>query len=83
MSLWIDVATVVEVLLTDGWHPVLDDSFNLDAYEFHEKEHALLTGGSLKPAVSSTGATWKSTNGRWISCPLEKVLAVKQKKFRA
>lgn len=34
MSLAIDVDTVTEVLLADGWHSVWGKSFSLDAYEF-------------------------------------------------
>lgn len=33
MSLAIDIDEVSEVLLADGWHTVLDDSFYVDAYE--------------------------------------------------
>lgn len=34
MSLAIDVDTVTEVLLADGWHHVADESFSLDSYEY-------------------------------------------------
>jgi len=36
MSLAIDIDAVTAVLLADGWHEVMDDSFCLDAYEFIE-----------------------------------------------
>jgi hypothetical protein len=36
MSLAIDIDAVTAVLLADGWHEVIDDSFYLDAYEFLE-----------------------------------------------
>lgn len=34
MSLSIDVDTVTAVLLADGWHTVVNGSFDLDAYEY-------------------------------------------------
>lgn len=34
MSFGIDVDMVTHVLLADGWHTVLEQSFTLDSYEF-------------------------------------------------
>lgn len=34
MSLAIDLDSVAAVLLDDGWHEVLDESFAIDAYEY-------------------------------------------------
>ena len=34
MSLHIDIDQVHRVLLSDGWHEVLNDSFILDSYEY-------------------------------------------------
>ena len=37
MSLAIDIDTVTDVLLADGWHKVKSASFDTDSYEFGEK----------------------------------------------
>lgn len=76
MSLAIEVDDVTSVLLTDGWHKVIDKSFEIDAYEFtHEKE--LRVGGGQVEGVSSTGVRWKEPEGSWIACPFERILAVR------
>lgn len=76
MSLSISVDKVKQVLLADGWHKVIDGSFDLDAYEFLWNDEVLVGGGSVQ-GVPSTGAKWKEEDGSYIACPLTAILAVK------
>ena len=75
MSLWIDLDRVAAILLSDGWHHVTNDSFDLDAYEYHDDGDALLLGGQVA-GVCSTGAKWQEASGTWVVCPLTAILAV-------
>ncbi len=77
MSLAIDVNSVVAVLLADGWHRVVDKSFEIDAYEFLSEQDVVLGGGQVNGVVS-TGASWEEESGHSIACPLTSVLAVRQ-----
>jgi hypothetical protein len=49
----IDVETVEAVLLADGWHDVIDASFDVDFYEFNESAGFIFndapTPGGLPP----------------------------------
>ena len=84
MSLNIDIDTVTEVLLEDGWHQVEDESFDLDAYEYLErwenhgqkKSYPLHSGGNS--GVCSTGFIFEE-NGAVVMGPLTAILAVKCK----
>lgn len=84
MSLLIDVDHVTAVLLADGWHTVLDQSFELDAYEYvrgMEMKDTLWPtgvrlGGGAEPLVPATGAVWEEETGR-ICCPITAILAVR------
>jgi hypothetical protein len=76
MSLAIEVGLVSHVLLADGWHAVHGNSFDLDSYEYHDRERPVLAGGSVG-GVPSTGATWKESDGTTMACPMTAVLAVK------
>jgi hypothetical protein len=76
MSLAIEVDEVVEVLLQDRWHPVVDETFEIDAYEFRHGDVVRVRGGSIE-GVSSTGATWKEPSGVWVACPFPQIRAVK------
>jgi hypothetical protein len=37
MSLKIEIETIKQVLLSDGWHTVERNSFNIGGYDFYEK----------------------------------------------
>ena len=76
MSLAIDVDTVVQVLLADGWHTVANASFSLDSYEYVLDDNVLVGGGQVA-GVPSTGALWKEPDGGLVACPLTAILAVK------
>jgi len=78
MSLYIDVDQVGAVLLIDGWHTVADDSFSIDAYEYHYCDQMLLRGGQVD-GVPSTGFTFIDSTGSCITGPLTSVLAVRMK----
>jgi hypothetical protein len=82
VSLAIDAAKVVAVLLADGWHPTLRDSFRIDTYEFvHDAEIVLKAGQS--PPTSTMGFTFTEAGTDRtieISGPLASVLAVKSRK---
>jgi hypothetical protein len=82
MSIAIDVDLVTEVLLTDGWHTVVDRSFFLDSYEYLwrdiDEERMVLLGGGTERLIPSTGFTFTEDTGRRISCPLTAILAVRE-----
>jgi hypothetical protein len=84
MSLEIDPEDVLDVLLADGWHEVLERSFTLDAYEFVESGGFVLHSGG-NSGVCSTGFMFKTSSPEFpgsdaaviISGPLTAILAVK------
>jgi hypothetical protein len=87
VSLLIDVDEVVEVLLEDGWHPVVDSSFTLDAYEFIWQEegsqgspHVLHGGG--QSGITAAGFAFKEITGSYLLGPLTSVLALRLRKRR-
>lgn len=76
MSLAIDVDKVVSVLLADGWHEVLKESFELDSYEFTWSGSAVHGGG--QSGVCATGFTFLVTEqGIKLAGPLTAILAVR------
>lgn len=75
MSLAIDVDNVTAVLLADGWHTVVDDSFNLDAYEYTWQGEALHGGG--QSGVCATGYAFTDSDGDSLAGPLTAILAVR------
>jgi len=86
MSLAIRVDEVRAVLLSDGWHVVADDSFDLDRYEFTDGEELAIFVGDQSPLVPSTGFTFVEEHpvsrellGTRICGPLTALLAVKLK----
>jgi hypothetical protein len=81
MSLAINPRAVVTVLLADGWHPVLDQSFDIDSYEFvvpHsgkvETEDVLHGGGQSD--ICASGFVFHAEGGTRIAGPLTSILAV-------
>jgi hypothetical protein len=78
MSLAIEVDNVTGVLLNDGWHSVIDGSFDMDSYEFLSGEFVLVGGGQVE-GVSAMGATWKEKGKNWVACPLLSILAIRYK----
>jgi len=80
MSLYIDIDNVTHMLLATGWYEVTEDSFNLDAYEFHDLRE-LLVGGGTVDGVPATGFTFTTVidGGRTVmSGPLTAILAVRE-----
>ena len=65
---------VTAVLLPDGWHRVKGKSFVVEPYGFDGD-------GSGKTARAADGplpgATWMKSKGRFVSCPLSSILAVR------
>lgn len=89
MSLAIDVDRVIRVLLADGWHDVVEQSFSLDAYEYlwsgrdgvtvdqlDAEDDAMLLHGGGQGGVCATGFGFRDEKGRWLCGPLTSVLAV-------
>ncbi len=62
----IDVETVEAVLLADGWHDVIDASFDVDVYEFNESAGFVFTDA-------------ESGRRRTLVGPLTSVLALRLK----
>ena len=76
MSLYVEIDDVKFVLLADGWHEVVDRSFEMDSYEFHHEKELRLGGGS-DPRMSSVGARWTEKDGASLVCPATSILAIK------
>jgi len=74
MSLAIDTDRVTAVLLADGWHDVVDKSFNLDAYEF------MWDGRLVGSGSSATGYDFEEGNGSRLAGPLTAIIAVRYTK---
>jgi hypothetical protein len=80
MSLHIDTQDIFEVLLADGWHQVEDESFILDAYEFHQSDFEFI--GIFEHGMA--GARWmeKGREGIFINCPISSILAVRADRIK-
>ena len=82
MSLAIDIDKVTNVLLADGWHEVVDDSFTLDAYEFvwdvaqpdGNPQTELYFGGHRVPGFEFHDRETAS----WFAGPLASIIAVRR-----
>jgi len=72
MSLAININRIKRILLADGWHKVIKDTFFIDSYEFVEEwiaeqegkpyaTNAVFNGGQDK-MITSTGACWTEDN---------------------
>lgn len=84
MSIAIEIDNVSAVLLRDGWHEVLNKSFEIDAYEFihhndpESQDYEVRVGGGELDGISAKGAKWQNaTDGTWIACPLNEIKALK------
>ena len=81
MSLAIEIDDVRAVLLADGWHTVLGDSFNLDSYEYHWGDDGMHGGGDS--GICSTGFSCDERDDaghtHCLYGPLTSVLAVRTK----
>lgn len=87
MSLAIDVNKVEEVLLADGWHRVVSDTFELDSYEYVSASGPTQFAGGQEAAISGMGFTFTEqlpagaqAMGRRtkIKGPLSAILAVRE-----
>lgn len=87
MSLAIEISSVTQVLLADGWHNVVNDSFEIDAYEYVDAGQGghRRFGGSGDNATGFTFAerlqdgALKSTPRVTIKGPISSILAVREK----
>lgn len=77
MSLLIDAKTITGVLLADGWHNVVPDTFGLDSYEYIYGDYDHLMHGGGNSGVCATGFTFSEELGTSISGPLTAILAVR------
>lgn len=87
MSLAIDVNKVVMVQLADGWHPVIGNSFEFDAYEYGyyaENDSWQILHGGGRNGICATGFRFKTTLNIaleqypffWMCGPLTSIVAV-------
>jgi hypothetical protein len=67
---------VTAVLLPDGWHRVKGKSFVVEPYGF-DGNGVGKTARAGEAAVALPGATWMKSKGRFVSCPLSSILAVR------
>jgi hypothetical protein len=63
---------VTAVLLPDGWHRVKGRSFLVEPYSIDG--HG---GAAVKTEATLPGAAWMKSKGRFVSCPLTSILAVR------
>jgi hypothetical protein len=87
MSLAIDVDRVTAVLLDDGWHPVADNSFAIDSYEFlwwsecqckdDDDDDPMVLHGGGQSGVCAAGFSFKTLDGDVIAGPLTAIVAVR------
>jgi hypothetical protein len=86
MSLAIDTDLVTDVLLSDGWHHVEDDSFDIDSYEYldtwwNETDKSILKlGAGQEPLIPTRGFSFREKsddkNVRTVG-PLTSIIALR------
>lgn len=92
MSLEINIHDVTAVLLNDGWHPVINESFDLDAYEYMDGSITNRHGDAKRIYAgeyqgSATGFTFitdfdgEGSLGR-LSGPVTSILAIQEKESK-
>lgn len=69
----VDTNRVTHVLIADGWHVVMLESFDVGTFGYVEGERELTDG-----RAGAHGATWRDVDGFRVYCPLSSILAVKQ-----
>lgn len=80
MTLGIQLNEIKHVLLADRWHEVESQSFELDAYEFMDRDQAVVRGdGQL---TSSVGFMFREPGGQIVAGPLSSILAVQLPRTR-
>jgi hypothetical protein len=88
VSLAIDVDLVEAVLLSDGWHPVADHSFTVDAYEFVwwpsgtkvDNDDPTMLHRSGDGSVPGAGFSFHDRDDMLVSGPLTAVCAVRHRR---
>ena len=78
MSLAINIDKVTAVLLPDGWHKVVNESFDIDCFEYiqergDDKDPRIFSVGN---AGGMNGATWLEQKGKRVNCLLTAIIAV-------
>lgn len=73
MSPYMAVDQIIEVLPPDGWHPVDNQSFDLDSYEHQRQGQPLHPGGNSGICPTSHSS---HSGSRRITGPLDAVTAV-------
>lgn len=89
MSLAIDREAVTAVLLADGWHQCVPESFDLDAFEFVDYSEPSTSGVGFaartihsggKSGICATGFVFQEAGEEGtVAGPLSAVLAVRVK----
>jgi hypothetical protein len=85
VSLAIDTDHVTAVLLTDGWHHVTDQSFDVDSFEFlywgrtqcKDHDDPVIVHGGGRSGVCAAGFAFRTDDGTHVAGPLTAVLAVR------
>jgi hypothetical protein len=80
VSLYINTNKVTAVLLADGWHDVVPNTFDLDSYEMHDGAEYLLLGGGQADGVCQIGFGFieEEEPDTTVYGPLTSILAVKE-----
>ena len=73
----VDVQTVEQVLLADGWHRVKPGSFHIGELTFVAKSAKF-----LGPDLGVQGVQWREQDDSLMTCPSPAVLAVKSREDR-
>jgi len=69
MSVTVDVVTVRSVLLSDGWHRVVEKSFTIGPYQFMQ------AGAAQSGGNGAVGFRFKDDAGYVLSGPLSAIAA--------
>jgi len=70
----VNVKTVEQVLLADGWHTIKPGTFQIGELAFVTSE-ARFVG----PDLGKQGVQWREQDSSLVTCPLPAVLAIKSR----
>ena len=70
----VDIQTVEQVLLADGWHSIKPGSFEIGELVFVAR-NAKLVG----PDIGKQGVQWREQDDSLVTCPVPAVLAIKSR----
>ena len=70
----VSIKTVEQVLLADGWHRILPESFQIGELVFVTSQ-ARLVG----PDLGGQGVQWREADDGLVTCPMSAVLGIRSR----